>query len=107
MGDIWNQINTGDGTYTGKNGVQNPAYAPDVRQKYMDGSDPLRYPNTDWFGATIKDWSPQQRHNLQINGGTENTKYLISFGYLNQDAIYKNSATFLNNMIFVQTWSLN
>lgn len=93
-GDIWNQINTGDGTYTGKNGVQNPAYAPDVRQKYMDGSDPLRYPNTDWFGATIKDWSPQQRHNLQINGGTENTKYLISFGYLNQDAIYKNSATF-------------
>ncbi len=93
-GEIWKAINTGDGKYTSPKGIIEAAFTPEERQKYADGSDPLRYPNTDWFASTIKDWSPQQRHNLQINGGTETTKYLISLGYLNQDAIYKNSATY-------------
>ena len=92
--EIWQAFNTGTGTYNLPSGAINPEYSPEERQKYIDGSDPLRYPNTDWFASTIKDWSPQQRHNVQINGGTETSKYLISLGYLNQDAIYKNSATF-------------
>ncbi|MEH6306304.1 TonB-dependent receptor [Olivibacter sp. CPCC 100613] len=92
--EIWQAFNTGTGAYNLPSGTINPEYSPEERQKYSDGSDPLRYPNTDWFAAAIKDWSPQQRHNVQINGGTETTKYLISLGYLNQDAIYKNSATF-------------
>ncbi|QEL02741.1 TonB-dependent receptor [Olivibacter sp. LS-1] len=92
--EIWQAFNTGTGTYNGTSGAINPEYSPEERQKYSDGSDLLRYPNTDWFAATLKDWSPQQRHNVQINGGTETTKYLISLGYLNQDAIYKNSATY-------------
>lgn len=92
--DVWKAFNSGDGSYALPSGKIKPAYSPEERQKYSDGSDPLRYPNTDWFASTIKNWSPQQRHNLQINGGTENSKYLISLGYLNQDAIYKNSATF-------------
>lgn len=92
--EIWKEINTGTGKYTSKNDLKDPAFTPDQRQKYIDGSDPLRYANTDWFGATLKNWAPQQRHNVQITGGTENSKYLVSLGYLNQDAIYKNSATY-------------
>ena len=69
------------------------AYSPDEMQKLANGSDPLRYPNTDWFKTTLKEWSPQQRHNVQINGGAENIKYLISLGYLDQDGYYKKSAT--------------
>ncbi|WP_400261977.1 SusC/RagA family TonB-linked outer membrane protein [Sphingobacterium sp. SG20118] len=98
--DIWKDINTGDGTFIGKDGKNDQAFTPEERQKYMDGSDPLRYPNTDWFGSTIKDWSPQQRHNVQISGGSETTKYLVSLGYLDQDAIYKNSATFFKQYDF-------
>lgn len=71
----------------------NAAYTPDEIRKLGDGSDPLRYPNTDWFGTVFQNWSPQQRHNVQINGGSENVKYLVSLGYLDQDAYYKNSAT--------------
>ena len=61
--------------------------------KYKDGSDQWGHPNTDWFGDALKKWAPQSRHNLQINGGSENIKYLASIGYNNQDAYYKNSAT--------------
>jgi TonB-linked SusC/RagA family outer membrane protein len=73
--------------------VSTAPFQPADIQKYQDGSDPWGHPNTDWFKATLKDWSPQSRHNLQLSGGSENVKYLASLGYENQDGYYKNSAT--------------
>lgn len=95
--DAWTALNT-TGTYTrtDKNGTIDAAFKPDEIQKFKDGSDPYRYPNTDWFDEVFKNWSPQQRHNLQINGGGENTVYLASLGFINQDAYYKKSATNYN-----------
>lgn len=84
---------TGAYTRTDNGNVLTAAFRPDEMEKFRNGSDPLRYPNTDWFNTTLKNWSPQQRHNLQINGGAENIKYLISMGYLDQDGYYKKSAT--------------
>ncbi|MFD2569353.1 SusC/RagA family TonB-linked outer membrane protein [Spirosoma soli] len=82
------------GSYTRPDGtVRKAPYTPDDITKYNDGSDPWGHPNTDWYGATLKTWSPQVRHNLQLQGGTEDFKYLASLGYQNQDAFYKNSAT--------------
>ncbi|MEY4661086.1 MAG: hypothetical protein RLZZ42_1038, partial [Bacteroidota bacterium] len=74
------------------NGRKAP-FSPTDIQKYSDGSDPWLYPNTDWYAATLKNWSPQSLNNLQLTGGSENVKYLASLGYNNQDAYYKNSAT--------------
>lgn len=88
-----NGFNT-QGSYLKADGtILNAAYRPEEMTKFRDGSDPLRYPNTDWFDTTLKNWSPQQRHNIQINGGADNIKYLISMGYLDQDGYYKESAT--------------
>ncbi|MDQ2721479.1 MAG: TonB-dependent receptor [Bacteroidota bacterium] len=72
--------------------IRAPFQPADV-QKYKDGSDPWGHPNTDWFKTTLKTWSPQEQHSLQIKGGSENVKYLASLGYQNQDGYYKNSAT--------------
>nr|WP_293836660.1 TonB-dependent receptor [uncultured Arsenicibacter sp.] len=89
-----NQAYKTSGVYTRPDGTQRKApFSQSDIQKYSDGSDPWLYPNTDWYAATLKPWSPQVRHNLQLNGGTENVKYLASLGYQNQDAFYKNSAT--------------
>lgn len=68
-------------------------FKPDDMQKFRDGSDPWGHPNTDWFDATLKPWSPQSRHNVQLSGGSENVRYLASLGYQNQDAFYRNAAT--------------
>ncbi|MCD2424527.1 TonB-dependent receptor [Niabella pedocola] len=98
--DQWNaawKALTTTGTYKRTdNGatVSSPVgFFPDDMQQYRDGSDPWGHPNTDWFGATFKKWSPQVRHNIQLTGGSENIRYLGSIGYQNQDAYYKNSAT--------------
>ncbi|MCF2488914.1 TonB-dependent receptor [Dyadobacter sp. CY347] len=84
-----------NGAYTRKdNGnVLNAVFTPDDIQKFTDGSDPLIHPNTDWYGSVIRKWSPQQRHNLQLTGGSENIKYLASLGHINQEGNYVNSAT--------------
>jgi TonB-linked SusC/RagA family outer membrane protein len=88
--------NTGSYSYVDNNGVtqtKTAPYKPEDIQKYRDGSDPWGYPSTDWYEATLKPWSPQSRHNLQLNGGTENLRYLASLGYQNQDAFYRKAAT--------------
>jgi TonB-dependent starch-binding outer membrane protein SusC len=71
----------------------NANFSPEAVKKHADGSDPWRYPNTDWFGDAFKTWSPQSRQNLQISGGSESVRYMASLGYVDQDAYYKNSAT--------------
>lgn len=89
-----NQAFKTSGTYTTVAGkVVRAPFQPDDVQKYQDGSDPWGHPNTDWYKTTLKTWSPQEQHSLQINGGTESVKYLASLGYQNQDGYYKNSAT--------------
>lgn len=82
------------GTYTRPNGtVIEAPYGPEDFQQFRDGSDPWGHPNTDWYDATLKTWSPQAQHNVQLSGGTEDFRYLASLGYQNQDAFYKNAAT--------------
>lgn len=83
------------GTYTrpDNGAIAKAAFTPDDMKKFQDGSDPWGHPNTDWFSAALKPWSPQVRHTLQLAGGSENVKYLVSANYQNQDAYYKNSAT--------------
>ncbi|MCB0631123.1 MAG: TonB-dependent receptor [Lewinella sp.] len=75
-------------------------YSPDAVRKHGDGTDPWGYPDTDWFGDAFKTWSPQARYNLQINGGTENIRYLASLGFINQDAVYHESATYYKQYNF-------
>lgn len=82
------------GEFTRPNGqVRTAPYSPAEIELYRNGSDPWNYPNTDWYGETLKTWSPQSRYNLQLVGGSENVKYLTSLGYQNQDAYYKDAAT--------------
>jgi TonB-linked SusC/RagA family outer membrane protein len=71
----------------------NANYSPAAVAAHADGSDPWKYPNTDWFDDAFKTWSPQSRQNLQIAGGTDVVKYFASIGYISQDAYYHNSAT--------------
>ncbi|WP_374760190.1 SusC/RagA family TonB-linked outer membrane protein [Dyadobacter pollutisoli] len=96
--DQWNGALQGfnsNGAYTrtDNGNVLSAVFTPDDIKKFADGSDPLIHPNTDWYGSVIRNWSPQQRHNLQLTGGSDNIRYLASLGYINQDGNYVNSAT--------------
>ncbi len=63
-------------------------YTEEDVQKYFEGTDP-NYLNSDWFGAAIRPWAPQQNHDLSIRGGSQKIKYYGHFGYNDQETIIR------------------
>jgi len=55
---------------------------------YQSGSDPFKYPNVDWTGELLKDYSMQTRNNVNISGGGRSAKYYFSGSYLNESGIF-------------------
>ncbi|MDD4516031.1 TonB-dependent receptor [Massilibacteroides sp.] len=47
------------------------------------------YRTWDWYDMYIKDWMPQQNHNLSVSGGNGKTSYGINLGYLHQEGLTK------------------
>lgn len=65
-------------------------YSAEAIEKYRSGSDPLRYPNTNWKDILMKDYSFQKRYNLNVSGATKTKmKYFVNAGYLNQGGQFK------------------
>jgi TonB-linked SusC/RagA family outer membrane protein len=68
-------------------------YKPEEIQKFKDGTDPFKYPNTNWVNTVFKPTSRQEYGNISLSGGSEGLKYFVSIGANYQDGIYRNSAT--------------
>lgn len=71
-----------------KNDGLNEIYTPEVLEKYRTGSDPYNYPNTDWQALCLKNFAPEQNHNLSLSGGDKKNNYYASFGYYDQGTLY-------------------
>lgn len=59
-------------------------YTPEQIKNFRENG-----PNTNWMKELYKSTAPQQTHNLSIAGGSENTTYLISAGYMNQASMFE------------------
>ncbi|MDR3366453.1 MAG: TonB-dependent receptor [Prevotellaceae bacterium] len=65
-------------------------FTADDLQKFKDGSDPYGHPNTDWYDLAYRNGF-QQRHSVNVSGGSERVSYMASAGFLQQDGILPNS----------------
>lgn len=61
--------------------------------KYRDGSDPIRYPNTDWMDEIVKPVSTQHKYGVSVSGGTNKIGYFVQVNGQYQDGIFEKSAT--------------
>lgn len=67
-------------------------FSPEIvegRDFDWDGTGMHMYRTWDWYDMYIKDWMPQQTHNVSLNGGNGKTNYNISLGYLHQEGLTK------------------
>jgi TonB-linked SusC/RagA family outer membrane protein len=62
-------------------------YSPEVIEAFRTKSDPIFYPDTDWYELMLKEASWQAQTNLNIRGGTDKVKYFTSLGYFTQDGM--------------------
>lgn len=63
----------------------NPVATPDpaIPNRYTYAS-PLNTDNVDWFKAYFKPWSFNQKHDLSLSGGGQNSTYYVGVGYYDQ-----------------------
>ncbi|HVG13847.1 MAG TPA: SusC/RagA family TonB-linked outer membrane protein, partial [Chitinophagaceae bacterium] len=85
----FNEAKKGDAFIAGSAYV--PQFTDEEVEKFRTGSDPIFYPNTDWYKLMLKKSSSQQQHNLNINGGTDKVRYAVSTGFFNQEGLYNNT----------------
>ncbi|MRG45194.1 SusC/RagA family TonB-linked outer membrane protein [Chitinophaga sp. SYP-B3965] len=85
----YNQAQKYDTYITGA--TYNPKFSDADIAKYDSGEDPVMYPNTNYYDLLLKKTSLQTQQNLTISGGTEKTKYFISGGLFNQEALFNNA----------------
>lgn len=45
--------------------------------------------NINPYELAVRNWTPMQKHSLNISGGTEKTRYYASIGYQKQEGMYK------------------
>ncbi len=45
--------------------------------------------STDWFGATIRKYTPQYQNNISASGGNDKLNYFVSIGDLSQEGMWK------------------
>lgn len=69
-----------------RNEVNPDTFSPEALQKLKDGSDPDHYANTNWLDAVLRNASMHQHH-LSVSGGSENTHFMTSVAYSNQEGI--------------------
>ena len=64
----------------------NPRYTEEQMEMIRTGSNPDQFANTNWAEEALQS-APVQNHYLSLSGGKGKTSYLVSLGFLDQDAI--------------------
>lgn len=67
--------------------VGREAYTQEEIQKFKDGSDPDHYANARYLDEVFSRKGLQTGHDVTVNGGNAENKYMVSFGYLKQNGI--------------------
>lgn len=60
-----------------------------VLQKYADQSDPLRYPDVDWYSLIQKKYATSTNADFSVSGGSDKVRYYLSVGYVHEGSILK------------------
>lgn len=58
-------------------------------EHYRLGDSPYLYPDVNWYDLLYKKSSSQQQYTADVQGGTEDVKYFVSFAYLDQGGLFK------------------
>ena len=67
-------------------------YSVDDLEAYRTGSDPLQYPNVDWYNTLLRDNARFSRQTLNASGTSSAVNYFVTLDYLDQQGLLKESS---------------
>jgi TonB-linked SusC/RagA family outer membrane protein len=77
-----------------------PQYTPEIIEKAKNGLDAMGRPMQVSRDIVLKDWAPQSKHSIRINSGNEYSQTYISFGYVDNNSLYKVAENYLKRATF-------
>ncbi|MDQ3681631.1 MAG: SusC/RagA family TonB-linked outer membrane protein [Bacteroidota bacterium] len=66
-----------------------PAYTQTMLDAYKNGTDPINYPDIDWYETILKKHGNNSRINLNMEGGSTTARYFVSLDYMKQNGFFK------------------
>lgn len=63
---------------------------------FASGSDPINFPNTNWFNSTFANTAKETRHSISISGGSSKAKYFVSADNINREGLFASGDTDFN-----------
>lgn len=63
-------------------------FPDELKEKYLNGTDPDLYPNVDWMNEIFKNTTMNQRLNLNVSGGGNVARYYVSGSFLSENGIF-------------------
>lgn len=79
-------------------------YSEEDLAAYALGEDPA-YLNSDWYHEVIRQYAPQQNHNVSVSGGTDRIKYYGYAGYNRQELQFKPNSGYYDRFNFQANFS--
>ncbi|MBR0301311.1 MAG: SusC/RagA family TonB-linked outer membrane protein, partial [Bacteroidales bacterium] len=64
-------------------------YSSRELQYYADGTDPLRYPDVNWYDILYKDFTTSYNLHANVSGGSDKIRYYFGANYTHQGSIVK------------------
>lgn len=68
---------------------KNQAYSNEQIQKFRDGSDPDKYPNTNWVDLAMDQSVITTQHSVNVSGGSDKVKHFTGLSYLYDDKFFE------------------
>ncbi len=72
-----------------QNDGKQPVYTPAMLDAYSNGTDPVNFPNIDWYNTILNKHGNNSRFNLNMEGGSSNARYFVSLDYMRQNGFFK------------------
>lgn len=80
---LYNEAMINSGEVTGR-------YSTPVLDMYQEGTEPVFYPNVNWYDELLRQTSPIANYNLNARGGTEIVRYFVALNILNNKSLLRN-----------------
>lgn len=74
-----------------RNEGQNAVYTEEQIEKFRIGAGGDFYKSTDWIGTMTRKTAPQTSHNFSVKGGTDISKYYVSFSIADQQSFFRSN----------------
>ncbi|ARS40594.1 hypothetical protein CA265_13370 [Sphingobacteriaceae bacterium GW460-11-11-14-LB5] len=88
--DAYNSLLLLKESYVNDGQAANFPYSDSQLEEFRLGTNPSVYPNVSWYDEVMRPSSLQTQFNANVSGGTENVKYFVSAGMMNQNGLFKN-----------------